>query len=52
MGRIKSFDLDMGGIEIEYWEPGEPPAGLFSEAPSGPPFAMPASYPELMPMSR
>tara|TARA_Y100001963_G_scaffold90710_1_gene125046 strand:+ start:384 stop:542 length:159 start_codon:yes stop_codon:yes gene_type:complete len=52
MGRIKSFDLDMGGIEIEYWEPGEPPAGLFSLSTNGPPFAMPASYPELMPMSR
>ena len=36
--RIKSLDLDMGGLEIEYWEPSEVP--------------VPDGYPRLMKRNR
>tara|TARA_Y100001963_G_scaffold83332_1_gene115470 strand:- start:104 stop:382 length:279 start_codon:yes stop_codon:yes gene_type:complete len=53
---IKSMQLDFGGLDVEYFpsHPSQEEKSIFdfSEAPSGPPFAMPAGYPELMPMSR
>lgn len=44
--RIKSFDLDMGGIEIEYHRPADVEPGLFGSAPIK---ATPANWPRLLP---
>jgi|TARA_R110002096_G_scaffold202373_1_gene387047 hypothetical protein len=44
--RIKSFDLDMGGIEIEYHKPANAEPGFFGSTPIK---ATPASWPRLMP---
>lgn len=44
--RIKSLDLDMGGIEIEYHKPADVEPGFFGSAPIK---TTPASWPRLMP---
>ena len=53
MTRIKSFDLDMGGLEIEYWEP---PPVIGEQGSIGSdltvPYTVPVSYPKLMPLAR
>ena len=46
--RIKSFDLDMGGIEIECFNPAGKEPGLFGSTPANIK-ATPTSWPELMP---
>ena len=47
--RIKSFDLDMGGLELEYWAPaGEEEPGFFGQQPGKTLQAIPANYPRLM----
>jgi len=51
MARIKSLDLDMGGLELEYFEPSEAPPeafGFYTNRLQ----AVPVSYPRLMPMKR
>ena len=49
MARIKSLDLDMGGLELEYWEPAEAPTGVFGVY-TNRLQAVPVGYPRLMPM--
>ena len=46
--RIKSYDLDMGGIEIESINPAGNEPGLFGSTPENIK-ATPTSWPELMP---
>ena len=33
MARLKSLDLDMGGLELEYWEPEPAPMGAVGFVP-------------------
>ena len=53
IARIKSFGLDMGGLEIEYWEPapviGE--SGHF-DSDSTIPYVVPVSYQKLLPYAK
>ena len=53
---IKSLEVDFGGLDVEYFpsHPSQEEKSIFdfSLATNVPPFAMPASYPRLMPMSR
>ena len=53
MTRIKSFDLDMGGLEIEYWEPapviGE--SGHF-DSDLTVPYVVPVSSQKLLPYAK
>ena len=49
MARIKSLDLDMGGLEIEYYEPPPHPPDAYGATPLK---ATPASWGELMPMEK
>ena len=51
MSRIRSFDLDMGGLEMEFYEPNEFTEGTISLITNTMPI-MPVSYPKLMPLER
>jgi hypothetical protein len=51
--RIKSFDLDMGGLELEFYNPEmAPPAVGFFGVQTNRLNATPASWPKLMPLER
>ena len=53
---IKTFELDFGGLDVEYFprHPSQEEKSIFdfSKKTDGPPVVMPASYPSLMPLSR
>mgnify|MGYP003132960903 FL=1 len=51
MSRIRSFDLDMGGLEMEFYEPNEFTEGTIGLITNTMPI-MPVSYPKLMPLER
>ena len=53
---IKALELDFGGLDVEYFpsHPSQEEKSIFdfSKKTDGPPVVMPASYPNLMPLSR